>query len=46
MAYKTIISHVSKGFAGGNVKKIKEYRFWLEGNSVEQFHTYVFSNRS
>ena len=29
-------------FAGNNDKKIKNYRFWQEGNHVEQLHTYDF----
>lgn len=29
-------------FAGNNDKKIKNYRFWKEGNHVEQLNTYDF----
>ena len=29
-------------FAGKNDKKIKNYRFWQEGNHVEQLYTYDF----
>ena len=29
-------------FAGNNDKKIKNYRFWQEGNYVEQLYTYDF----